>query len=383
KSLSGLIGQGAVGQILQILATSMLTVTTFSLGIMVSALSGAAGSATPRTLTLLKRDTTTQNALATFLGTFLFSLVGIVALQAGIYHDGGRFILFIATVLVIALIVVAMLRWIAHLGDFGRLLDSISRVEAATRNAIEGRLETPYLGGNPRRGPPPAGSWPVHAEAAGYVQHLDTAALSALAEDCDGTIHIEALPGAFVHAAYPIVWIHGARSEAHADRARRAFTVGELRNYDQDPRFGLTVLAEVASRALSPAVNDPGTAIDVIGRGLRLLTRWGRHGDISLRYPRLWVPEVRTEDLFEDFFRPIARDAAGMVEVQIRLHKALIALAGIPPALFAGPAFAQSTEALTRAETGLPIPADIAHIRALHESLAAQLRRPPATAPER
>ena len=79
--------------------------------------------------------------------------------------------------------------------------------------------------------------------------------------------------------------------------------------------FGLTVLAEVASRALSPAVNDPGTAIDAIGRGVRLLTRWGKHGDISLRYPRLWVPKILTGGLFEDFFRPIARGGAGMAEV--------------------------------------------------------------------
>ena len=52
-----------------------------------------------------------------------------------------------------------------------------------------------------------------------------------------------------------------------------AFTIGAERTFDQDPRFGLCVLAEIASRALSPAVNDPGTAIDVIGRAVRLLVR--------------------------------------------------------------------------------------------------------------
>jgi hypothetical protein len=47
--------------------------------------------------------------------------------------------------------------------------------------------------------------------------------------------------------------------------------VGDVRSFDQDPRFGAVVLTEIASRALSPGMNDPGTAIDVIGRAVRLL----------------------------------------------------------------------------------------------------------------
>ena len=109
EALSFNIGDDSVGHILDILASSMLTVTTFSLGVMVSAYSAASNSATPRATQLVREDPVTQNVLATFLGTFLFSLVGIIALNAGMYGENDRIILFAVTVLVIVIILVAIL----------------------------------------------------------------------------------------------------------------------------------------------------------------------------------------------------------------------------------------------------------------------------------
>ncbi len=361
------LGAGAVDSILQILASSMLAVTTFSLGIMVSALGSAAGGATPRATALLLQDVTTHNVLATFLGAFLFSLVGIIALKAGIYGDGGRLILFIATLLVVAVIMLTMLRWIAHLGDFGRLNDTLDRVETAAAKAMHARLDAPYLGGHPRRGPVPAEAWPVRTQKVGYVRHLDSAALSDAAEEAVVQVYLDALPGTFVDPSRPLAWVVGP--EGSAAEIADAFTIGPMREFDQDPRFGLSVLAEIASRALSPAVNDPGTAIDVIGRAVRLLAPWARRETAELRYPRLWVPELRVAEMMTDVFRPIARDGASMVEVQIRLQKALITLARLDPGDFAVAARAQSVEALERAEAALGIEADRALVRALHDSL--------------
>lgn len=59
-------------------------------------------------------------------------------------------------------------------------------------------------------------------------------------------------------------------SAVEMSQIARAFLIGDERTFDDDPRFGLVVLSEIASRALSPAVNDPGTAIDIIGTFVRL-----------------------------------------------------------------------------------------------------------------
>ncbi|MCI1114058.1 DUF2254 domain-containing protein, partial [Stenotrophomonas maltophilia] len=84
---------------------------------------------------------------------------------------------------------------------------------------------------------------------------------------------VAALPGAFLHPGRPLAHVAGGSSDIDG-AIRDAFSIGDERSYDQDPRFGLAVMAEIASRALSPAVNDSGTAIDVIGRLVRVLACW-------------------------------------------------------------------------------------------------------------
>lgn len=103
ESVSVKVGAEAVDNILNILASSMLAVTTFSLSIMVTAYGSATTNVTPRATRLVVEDVTTQNVLATFIGSFLFSLVGIIALNMGAYGERGRVILFIVTLVVIAL----------------------------------------------------------------------------------------------------------------------------------------------------------------------------------------------------------------------------------------------------------------------------------------
>ena len=90
----------------------------------------------------------------------------------------------------------------------------------------------------------------------------------------------------------------------------------------------MIALSEIASRALSPAVNDPGTAIEVLGalhRVFRILLEPAEEDEPD--HPRVHVPRPGISDFIQDGFRPIARDGAGMVEVTVRLQKTLEALA--------------------------------------------------------
>ena len=371
-------GAGSVDQILTILASSMLAVVTFSLSVAVQAFAAAANTATPRATKLLQEDHTTQNVLATFVGAFLFSLVGIIALNTGLYGEKGRVVLFAATLIVVALVVIALLRWIDHLMRFGRMGDTLNRVEKATTDALKVRRRTPCLGGHPLLDAMPEDAIKVCSEEIGYVQHVDIEALSECAEDLGAEIWLAALPGTFVHPAEPLLGISEAvPSDEDAGRLRRAFTVEAERTFEQDPRFGLIVLSEIASRALSPAVNDPGTAIDVLGRLVRILSEWNRPADPEPTYMRLHVPPVRPAEMLEDAFQPIARDGASLVEVQVRLQKALTALAGIVPDEFSDAASAMSAEALDRACAALESDGDKARVAAVPASACGSSRTIP------
>ena len=270
------IGAQAIDNILNVLASSMLVVTVFSLSTMVAAYGAATNDVTPRATRLLMEDNTSQNVLGTFIGSFLFSVVGIIALSTGLYGSQGRAILLVVTIGLIVLIAVTILRWIDFLARFGRLGETIQRVEEATWKAMKTRLTRPHLGGRPMDGGAPATAWPVFAEAIGYVQHVDIAALEDWVKMADRAVFVMAPPGIFADPARPVAMVSGPKGDAVHNAVAEAFTVGAERTFDQDPRFGLCVLAEIASRALSPAVNDPGTAIDVIGRAVRLLAHWGR-----------------------------------------------------------------------------------------------------------
>jgi uncharacterized membrane protein len=384
RDLPTQIGADAVDNILGIIAASMLSVTTFSLSTMVSAYSAATSNVTPRATTLVMEDSTTQNVLATFVGSFLFSLVGIIALSTGAYGDRGRVVLFAVTIVVIGLIVVTLLRWIDHLSRLGRVTETTERVEQATAAAMRRRLESPHLGGTPLNDPKrdvPEGARPVHATVIGYVQHIDAEELSGIAEAAGGEIYVAALPGIFVDPAEPLAFLTGIDEDRDA-AIRACFSTGNTRSFDQDPRFGACVLTEIASRALSPGINDPGTAIDVIGRAVRVLAVWTEprgkdDGDSAdddepeIVFPRLHVPGIALADLFDDFFTPIARDGAGIVEVGLRLQKALRSLARLGDGRYRASALRHSRQALQRAETALTLEEEKLRVREIAADVAA------------
>ncbi len=352
------LGQGAVGSILQILASSMLAVTTFSLTAMVTAYSSATTQATPRSTQLLMDDTTSQTVLSTFVGSFVFSLVGIIALSTGYYTDEGRTILFLGTLAVIVIVVVTLLRWIAHLTRFGRVADVIDRTENAATDAVRRWASAPTAYAATASGVPGDGDGDggdVYAESTGYVGFVDLASLQAIAQRSETRLAVLRMPGTMADASGPIVRVIAGTLPAQEYAAvRRAFHVENHRTFDQDPRLGVIALAEIGSRALSPATNDPGTAIDVLGSLQRVFAiALGAQRSDEVRYDRIEIEPVSLDDLLDDGFRPIARDGAAVIEVALRLQKTLAALAAASPAR-AAQLRAVADDARRRADSALP-----------------------------
>ncbi|VXB27239.1 conserved membrane hypothetical protein [Luteimonas sp. 9C] len=362
ESLAGRIGADSVGNLLGILATSMLAVTTFSLSTMVSAYSSASTSATPRATRLLIADSSAQGALATFIGAFLFSVVGLIALSTGIYGDSGRVVLFAATVLVIVLITLTLLRWIEQLSSFGRLGETIDLVEGVTRRAVQRYTEDPYLGAAPSPGAP-VDATVFESREIGYVEHIDVELLATIAAEHAGEIHVHALPGAFASPGRALLASRGLpETKDVRSRLCEAFTISDQRSFEQDPRYGFVVLAEIGSRALSPSVNDAGTAIDIMGTATRLLCDWARRappaGAIEVRHARVFVPPIEIADVFGDLYPTIARDGAGLVEIGIRMQKSLSAIAACGNPVFAASARHHAGLALARAMGALEFEPD-------------------------
>lgn len=361
------LGSDAIGSMLNIIATSMLTVAIFSASTMVSSFTAVAGSATPRASQLMIEDTTIQNTLATFIGAFLYSVIALIGLNAQIYGGGGRLVLFGFTVAILLVVVIVLLRWIDYLSVLGRMGETLRRVEEATTRAMDQRLSRPCLGGRPLR-PGTQGPHTLRSSETGFVQHVSMDILQRLAGEHDDSLQVHVLPGAFVEPSTLIISSDKAIDEARGRALRDAVLIGASRTFDHDPRFGLVVLGEIATRALSPGVNDPGTAMDVMGSAVRTLAHWVHHlhsdaGAEERLFDRVSAPAIDEAGMLDDVFLPLARYGAGAAEVGLQLQRSLAAIGRLRHPAFDATVQRLSQEAITRAVHADLFGADVCALR--------------------
>ncbi len=122
------ISEQWIKTLLTIITGSMLMIATFAVGSMVSAYASASNNATPRSFSLIIADDGSQNALSTFIGTFIYSVVALIAMENGYYGEPRRFALFVLTSLALTIVIVTFVRWV----------DRISSAGASERNHREG-----------------------------------------------------------------------------------------------------------------------------------------------------------------------------------------------------------------------------------------------------
>lgn len=363
------VSSDSVETLLSVMASSMLAIATFSVASMVSAYASASSAATPRSFSLVVSDDVSQNALSTFIGSFIFSIVALSAVTNDFFEPAGLFCLFALTITVFGIVIITFVRWVDRIARLGRLGETVDKVEAATKAALARRRLSPTLGCQHCTTDKPEGIALVSPRVA-YVQHIDMDKLQCWAQQNDATISVHTLPGTFMSPERPLAYVKfdsGSPTLRNQDALLEGFTLGDDRIFDDDPRFGLIVLSEIAGKALSPAVNDPGTAIDVVGTLVRLFDEWSkplaRDEESEVAFDRIAVPTLSVRDMFDDAFTSLARDGARTVELAVRLQKALNALADVNDAVMRDAANHHGNLALQRAEKALEIEYDIALVR--------------------
>ncbi|WP_424933051.1 DUF2254 domain-containing protein [Amaricoccus macauensis] len=357
SEVSDRISDGTAQGILSIIASSMLVVATFALSAMVQAYAAATSSASPRATKILIDDAFSQNVLSTFLGAFVFSMVGILALSLQFYSRGGEFVLVVASSIVILLVIVSFFGWLDHLANLVRLGEVSMKVCSRAEAILRARAEAPRLGGiapDDRCNP----GHPIYSEQTGYVRHVDPYKLQNIAKAADGAVRITSMPGILVDPKLPLLWTSWQADEQQIEKLRNAFSIGPERSFDQDPRFCVEVLTEIGTRALSPGINDPGTAISIVSLQQGLLTHWH---EMRMEYDgtpscdRVMAPDLDASELFEDAFGPLLRDGAGILEFGMRLQRTLHRLGQLESEEFREAAEKLSRLGLAHSDKALPI----------------------------
>ncbi len=365
NNLVPIIKAETIEGLLDILSASMLVISIFAVASMLSAFSAAGSTATPRSFKIVVTDDVSQYALSTFIGAFIFSIVATVAMDTGYYNQAGKFIIFLITLILFVLVILVFLRWVDRISRLGRLEHTIMQVEAVATKSLSNYIKNPLLNALPITGKFPDGK-SVFADSTGYVQHINMDALQELSKELDLKIRLNCIPGKFIHKNFASAFIRSSKvvdMNEITQKVNDAIDVGHTRLFEDDPRFGLIALSEIASRALSSGINDPGTAIQIIGSHERLFFLWNdeieNNTETDVLYDCIEVPQISMVDFFDDAFRPVSRDGSENIEVMLRLQKAFNSLKTINNAEIKAIAIQYSEFAFDSAKLGLKLKHDL------------------------
>lgn len=373
QAMADRLGGDSANSILTILASSLLAVATFSLGAMVTAYTSMSAAASPRVASLVTSDEGSQKALSTFVGAFLYSVVAVTAINAGYYGTRGRSILFLVSAFVVVVVALRLLAWIERLSRLATISHIVEKVEVLVHDSLEQRRLAPLSAPDPVPGPH---TTEIAASRTGHVQNVALDRLQGLAEDLSCRIELLVAPGSFVLTGQPILRVDLEECpEGRSTDLRTAIEIGDARSYDQDPRFGLIVLGEIAGKALSPGVNDPGTAISVIRAATRVLDDWCRADPGDPGHDRLTAEPLLADDLLDDVFTPIARYGAGDLSVAVALQQALSALR-TGPAEVALSASRLADSALARSRRAMTDADDLRRVEEARHSVVRRISQP-------
>jgi len=273
---------------LSTIAGSTITVAGVVFSITLAAVTYASGQFGPRLLGNFMRDRGNQASLGVFIGTYLYCLVVLRTIRSaeetsgdtgGVVRDAFVPHLAMFGGLALAITSTAVLIYFVHhvtsgihinnvIARVGR--DLIAQIRQRSDEHDSGRpTRTPSLVGIPK---------PIIATKNGYIEAIDFDALLKIASRHDIVLRPVRRAGDFVSEGWTMLEAHSAASIS--DRVRDECTgvvkVGRQRTAQQDLRFGIDELVEIAARALSPGVNDPFTAIaciDWLGAALGELDR--------------------------------------------------------------------------------------------------------------
>jgi uncharacterized membrane protein len=261
--------------LLIVVSTTMITVTGLVFALTIVALQIASGQYSPRLLRNFMRDRGTQVVLSVFVGAFAYSTAGLYTV--GVQRAGQQeFVprLAVSGSLALALASVGVLIYFIHHLAHSIQIDTImSQIQRETHEVIDDVYPDAFSDAQPeeRRPDPPLHAVIVPSAVSGYLQAIEPAPLVEAAHRHDLVIRLAKRVGDHVVAGTPIAWAwhrlpdHPPPTPAILERAvADAVQVGFERTMVQDVLFGLRRLVDTANRALSPAVNDPYTAIQAV-----------------------------------------------------------------------------------------------------------------------
>ena len=259
------------------LASSLLTIIVFAFSILLLAVQMASGQLSPRIIARVFENTLTKLTIGAFVFTWVYTLAAVARVEERVPQLS---------------ILLAILLSLASVGLFFHLVQSASEslrpvktltdVAHDTRAVIESVYPSKFSDtGREASGPTPSSIAAVrtiaHRARSGVVLAFDVRGLAHLASETDCTIELVPMAGDFLATGDDLFRLHGKGATAvDAEILFDRVALGSERTLRQDPAFGFRIIVDIASKALSAAINDPTTAVLAIDQLHHLLHLLGQ-----------------------------------------------------------------------------------------------------------
>jgi uncharacterized membrane protein len=317
-----------------------LTAIVFAIAFVIVQFSAVAYS--PRVVLRFVRDRVLFHTLGIFVATFIYCLWTLAWIDRS---SSGKVPAF-SVMLVAALVIISMVLFsylvqrlndlqitnVLHsIGDSGRevILKMFPRIEGgsdirkpARPEPVEGTGYGPSTQSLNYSGPPRT------------VAMIDIDALVRLARAADGVVVMSCAVGDTLVEGTPLLQVYRAKSSLPDRKLHVAIHLDRERTFEQDPKYPIRLLVDIAIKALSPAINDPTTAVQTIDQIEDLLHRLGQSKlDVGCARDtdgtiRLIFPVPTWEDYLALAFDEIRQYGSSSVQVMRRLRSALTSIAG-------------------------------------------------------
>jgi len=264
--------------ILSTISASLLTITTITFSTILVVLTTYLSNFSPRTLQNFITNHSTQRVLGTFVGGFVYSIVLLLVLE-----DTGSGTRYIVPSLAITISIVCLFVFVFFIHHVTSWIQVSNLIYNITQS-ITKRIENDLANLKDVTEDPPWDDWegeeikhinpqPFFLDKAGYIQFIDINGIIEQAYQDDCIIRVERNINDFVDEETVVLSIWGKKEESSLMDYEKFITIGSKQSPFPNIELGMTKIVEIAIRALSPAINDPNTAINCIDNLGRILIK--------------------------------------------------------------------------------------------------------------
>ncbi|MFF0692476.1 DUF2254 domain-containing protein [Streptomyces tendae] len=344
--------------------SAMMTFIGVVFSISLVAVQMASGQFTPRVVRLFVRSRITKATFAVFLATFVLTLLVLTSYDSNADPRTATSVPLVQSVLTLVMVALSLLLFVMYVNATLRLMrvsHVIARI-AAESFRVAALMPAPAEGGGaPVLGPVTA--WVAHDGQGGVLRDVHVARLVRVARGHGVVLRLVPRIGDFLVPGTPVLAVHGGAAPPRR-ALRYALSVGVERTFHQDLAFGLRQLSDIGLRALSPAVNDPTTAVQALDRVVQILATLSRRPlDAALHRDRRGVvrlvqPVPGWAELVDLGFAEVRACAVGSPQVTRRLVAGLDDLLRLVPPERREPLLRQRELLRQAVERTAPTPAD-------------------------